>query len=160
MFYVLFFFLNTELKFSFKPPTYLRCMKPFLKMQMLSSAQAWSSPQSVCGGHRTPFSVHPSQPSQMPWWFLGMLLGGNKKTHCNTRRTTKAKKLLPRKAPSLVAGLFHDAVGGHSGLGILQVQLDPVAHQRDARGHWDPLTLIPCCYTIESAAKIRLYPEV
>lgn len=48
----------------------------------------------------------------------------------------------------------------HSVLGILQVQLDSVARQRSAREHWDPLTLICCCYTMASAAKIRPNPSL
>lgn len=32
-----------------------------------TSSHKKRSPQSVHGGHHTPFSVHPFQPSQLPW---------------------------------------------------------------------------------------------
>lgn len=32
-----------------------------------TSSHRKRSPQSVHGGHHTPFSVHPFQPSQLPW---------------------------------------------------------------------------------------------
>lgn len=32
-----------------------------------TSSHKKCSPQSVHGGHHTPFSVHPFQPSQLPW---------------------------------------------------------------------------------------------
>lgn len=48
------------------------------------------SPQSVYGGHRTPFSVHPFQLSQLPCRRLvGDVTDGKRNCHCERRKKQK-----------------------------------------------------------------------